>query len=84
MQKTLTDHIITNIPEKLIHQNVVLADKIGYHDLPYVILNIRKEKLEKRYKYFRNEKRFDFFKYQKDISQIPMSAVDDQLNELTC
>ena len=49
MQKTLTDHIMTNILEKLIHGNVVLADKIGYHDLPCVMLNIRKEKLEKRY-----------------------------------
>ena len=55
MQKTLIDHIITNILEKLIHQNVVLADEIGDHDLPYVILNIRKQKFEKRYKYIRDE-----------------------------
>ena len=27
MQKTLTDHIITDILEKPIHQNVVVADK---------------------------------------------------------
>ena len=33
MQKTLIDLIITNIPKKLIYQNVVLADKIGDHDL---------------------------------------------------
>ena len=92
MQKTLIDHIITNIPEKLIHQNVVLADEIGDHDLPCVILNIRKQKFEKRYKHIRNEKRFDLSKYQKDFSQIPMSVVNtfddpnDQLyilNELT-
>ena len=92
MQKTLIDHIITNIPEKLIHQNVVLADEIGDHDLPYVILNIRKQKFEKRYKYIRDEKHFDLSKYRKDFSQIPMSVVDtfddsnDQLyilNELT-
>ena len=43
MQKTLIDHIITNIPEKLTHRNVVLADEIRDHDLPYVILNIRKK-----------------------------------------
>ena len=36
-KKTLTDHIITNIPEKLIHLNAVLADEIGNHSLPYVI-----------------------------------------------
>ena len=40
MQKLLIDHIITNIPEKRIHQNVALADKISGHDLPYTILNI--------------------------------------------
>ena len=40
MQKTLIEHIITNIPEKLIHQNIVLADEIDGHDLPYVILNV--------------------------------------------
>ena len=40
MQKKLIDHIITNIPEKRIHQNVALADEITDHDLPYFILNI--------------------------------------------
>ena len=92
MQKTLIDHIIANIPEKLINQNVVLADEIGDHDLPYVILNIRKQKFEKRYNCICDEKRFDLSKYQKHFSQIPMSFVDtfhdpnDQLymlNELT-
>ena len=65
MRKTLIDHIITNIPKK-----------IGDHDLPYVILNIRKQKFDKCYQYIRDEKRFDFSKYQKDFSQIPMSVVD--------
>ena len=76
MQKTLIDHTITNIPEKLINQNVILPDKIGDHDLPYVILNIRKRKFEKRYEYIRDEKRFDLSKYQKDFSQISMRVVD--------
>ena len=40
MQKKLIDHIITNIPQKRIHQNVALADEISDHDLPYFILNI--------------------------------------------
>lgn len=95
MQKTLTDYIITNIPEKLIHQNVVLADEIGDHDLPDVILNIKKQKFEKRYKYIRDEKSINLSKYLKEyqnIRKIPMSVVDtfddpnDQLymlNELT-
>ena len=92
IQKTLIDHIITNIPEKLIYQNVVLADEIGDHDLLYVILNIRKQKFEKHYKYIRDEKCFDLSQYQKDFSQIPMSVVDTfddpieqpfMMNELT-
>ena len=60
----------------MIHQNVVLADDIGDHDLPYVTLNIRKQKFEKRYKYIRDKERFDLSKYQKDLSQIPTSVVD--------
>ena len=76
MQKTLINHIIMNIPEKLIHQNVVLADEIGDHDLPDLILNIRKQKFEKCYKYNRDEKCFDLSKYQNDFSQIPMSVVN--------
>ena len=67
-KKTLTDHIITNIPEKLIHLNAVLADEIGNHNLPYVIWNIRKQKFEKRYLYIRDEKRLDLSKYQNDFS----------------
>lgn len=76
MQKKLIDHIITNTPEKRIHQNVTLADEISDHDLPYVILNIWKQKLKKRYEYICDEKRFHFSKYQEDFSQIPMSVVD--------
>ena len=76
MQKLLIDHIITNIPEKRIHQNVALADEITDHDLPYFILNIWKQKLKKRYEYICDEKRFHFFKYQEDFSQIPMSVVN--------
>ena len=79
IEKTLINQIITNILEKLIHQNVVLADEIGNHDLPYVILNIRKQKFEKRYKYIRDKKRFDLSKYQKDFSMIPMSLSDSNV-----
>ena len=79
MQKTLIGHIVTNIPENLIHQNVVLADEIGDHNLPYdsrLLSNIRKQKFENRYKYIRDEKRFDLSKYQNNFSQIPISVFD--------
>ena len=79
MQETLIDHIITNIPEKLIHQNVVFADEIGDHDLLYVKLNIRKQKFEKHYKYICDEKHSALSKYQKDFSQIPMSLTNSNV-----
>ena len=76
MQKTFIDHKITNIPEKLIHKNVNLADQIGHYDLPYIILNIRKQKFKKRCKYICDEKRFSMSKYKTDFSQIPIRVVD--------
>ena len=54
--KKLIDHIITNIPNKLISTDVLPTDEISDHDLPYAIMNIRKVKFEPRYKYLRNEK----------------------------
>ena len=49
-------------------------------------LNIRKRKVEKRYKYIRDKKRLDLSEYQNDFSQIPMSFVDtfDDPNDQLC
>ena len=72
---TLIDHISSNIPEKLVNHDVIPADDISDHDLPYVILNIRKQRFEPRFKYIRNEKELDMNAYLEDISLLPFSVL---------
>ena len=57
--KTLTDHIVTNIPNKLVLTDVLKTDEISDHSTPYVIMNVKKEKFEPRYKFIRDEKNFN-------------------------
>ena len=66
----LIDYISSNIPDKLVHQDVIPADDISDHDLPYVILNIRKQRFEPRFKYIRNEKELNMDTYIQDLSLI--------------
>ena len=40
--KSLKDHICSNVPKKLIHNDVIYTDEISDHDTPFVILNIKK------------------------------------------
>ena len=40
--KSLIDHICSNVPKKLIHNDVIYTDEISDHDTPFVILNIKK------------------------------------------
>lgn len=54
--KTLIDHIITNIPIKVIRTDVLATDEISDHDTPYIMTNIKKERFEPRYKFIRDEK----------------------------
>ena len=41
--KTLIDHICSNIPTKVVHSDALHVDKISDHDIPYSILNVKKE-----------------------------------------
>ena len=40
--KSLIDHICSNVPNKLIHNDAIYNDGISDHDTPFVILNIQK------------------------------------------
>ena len=42
--KSLIDHICSNGPNKLIHNDIIYTDEISDHDTPFVILNIKKER----------------------------------------
>ena len=75
LNKTLIDHIITNIPEKVITNNVLPCDEITDHDAPYVIVNIRKARFEPRYKNIRMEKNLGIEKFKQDFYNLPLSLV---------
>ena len=54
--KTLIDHGLSTIPDRLIHHDVLNTEEISDHDTPYVIFNIKKERYKPRYKFIRNKK----------------------------
>ena len=72
-QKTLIDHVVTNIPNKLLHTDVLDTDEISDHDTPYVIMNVKKEKFEPRYKYIHDERNFKQDDFKSDFSQLPFN-----------
>ena len=63
-------------------------DEISDHDTPFVILNIKKERYEPRYKYIRDERKVDMNQYVNDFSKLPLSLVygfevpEDQISNL--
>jgi len=73
--KTLIDHLITNIPNKVNHNDVLPTDKISDHDTPYILVNIKKERFEPRYKFIRDDKNLDMNSYINDISSLPLNTV---------
>ena len=40
--KSLIDHICSNVPNKLMHNDVIYINEISDHDTPFIILNIKK------------------------------------------
>lgn len=73
---SLIDHVISNIPEKVVSENVLLCDEISDHDAPHIVMNIKKDKFEKRYKFIRDEKQLNIDEYISDIEKIPFSLID--------
>ena len=41
--KTLIDHVISTIPNGVIHDDIVHTEEISDHDAPYVIFTIKKK-----------------------------------------
>ena len=73
--KTLIDHIYSNIPTKVVHSDVLHTGDISDHDMPYTILNVKKERYEQRYKYIRSEKDSDINSYVSDFRELPLNLV---------
>ena len=83
--KTLIDHVINTIPDRVIHRDVLNTEEISDHDTPYITFNIKKEKYEPRYKFIRNKKSLVMENYVTDFQQLPLNLVysfddpDDQV-----
>ena len=73
--KSLIDYISTNISKKVICENVIPCETISDHDAPFVVLNIKKQKFQPRYKFLHDEKSFNLENYIKDFSQLLLSTV---------
>ena len=86
--KSLIDHICSNVPKKLVHNDVIYTDEISDYDTPFVILNLIKERYEPGYKYIRDERKVDMNQYVNDFSKLPLSLVygfevpEDQISNL--
>jgi len=57
------------------HNDVLPTDKISDHDTPYILVNIKKERFEPRYKFIRDDKNLDMNSYINDISSLPLNTV---------
>ena len=57
------------------HSDILHTDEISEHDMPYAILNVKKERYEQRYKYIRSEKDLDINSYVSDFRELPLNLV---------
>ena len=74
-QIALIHHVISTIPDRNIHHDVLNTKRITDNDTPYVIFNIKKEKYEPRYKFICNEKSLVMENYVTDFQQLPLNSV---------
>ena len=73
--KTSIDHVISTIPNGVIHHDILHTEKISDHDAPYIIFNIKKEKYQPCYRFISSEKTFDMSSYIFDFQQLSLSLV---------
>ena len=74
-QNALIDHMITNLPRKILKADVLPTPEISDHDCCYICINARTTRFEPRYKFIRNFKTFDMNEYVKDFAELPFSII---------
>ena len=67
MEVKIIDHIIKNIPNKILCSKVLPYPSISDHDAPYIIAKVPTNAYQSRYKFIRNMKSFDLQKYIDDF-----------------
>lgn len=83
--KTLIDHIISNMPHRITHSDVLRSPSMSDHDASYACVNIRVTRFQPRYKIIRSEN-FDQEVFTEEFSTLPFNLVyatddaDDKLD----
>ena len=86
--KTLIDHIITNLPERVTHTGVIPCSIVSDHHFPVAYINVRVERFKSVYKYIRNTRDFVEQDFLNDFSELPFSLIystdnpDEQLQAI--
>ena len=86
--KTLIDHIVTNLPQRITYSNVLPCPLVSDHDAPFITVNVRVPRYEHRYKFIRNKRQFDETSYADDFAALPFEILyafedpDDQISAL--
>ena len=72
---SLIDHFITNTPEKIKLNDVLLCCEISDHDGPYIGINARMERYQPRFKYIRDNSKLVLEDLKVDFQKLPFSTV---------
>ena len=76
--KSLIDYVCTNVPNKLIKNDVIYTNEISDGDTPFVILiNIKKEHYELCYKHIRDKRKVDMNQYVNDFIRVQRTGRSD-------
>ena len=73
--RTLIDHIVSNIPNRVTYCSVLPCSTISDHDGPYACTNIRVNRFQPRFKWLRNEKQSDKQAFNEDLKATPFNLV---------
>ena len=72
---SLIDHFITNTPEKIKLNDVLLCCEISDHDGPYIGINARMERYQLQFKYIRDSNKIILDDFKADFQNLAFSTV---------
>ena len=73
--KILIDQIISNALNCVSYCDVLPCPTISVHDGPFACMNVRVKRFQPRYKFLRDEKRFDETGFKEELSGAPLNVV---------
>ena len=73
--KSMIDQIWSNAPNKLVHNDIILNVEIRDYVTLYVIMTVKKERYETRYKYEGDKRNIGITKYMQEFDELPRGVV---------